>query len=51
MRTYVGNAGDTNTFEFAAIKFLYCGFEVRGSFKLDKASDLFLAEHHIRKCH
>lgn len=39
---YIGlgvcNACNSNTLEFAAIKFFHCGFEVRSGFELNKAS-------------
>ena len=36
--TNISDAGDSDALEFAAIQFLYCGFEVRSSFELDEAS-------------
>jgi hypothetical protein len=37
---YICNAGNAHTFEFTAVKFLYCGFKVRSSFELNKTSEL-----------
>lgn len=37
VRLGISDAGDSNALEFAAIKLLYCSFEIRSSFELDEA--------------
>jgi len=38
--TYVCDTSHTNTLKLATVKLFHCGFEVRSSFELNKASDL-----------
>jgi hypothetical protein len=42
--TYISNTGDTDSLEFPAVKFFYCGLEIRSGLELNKASDLLVIE-------